>query len=312
MGFAQRIAAVDPLAGRAAGIEALMLNVGRRCDLACAHCHHRCTPDSTESMSQETMLSAIELATKLRPGLVDVTGGAPELWPHIRELIALARAAGLPVRVRTNLLALARSDSADLPALFANERVSLVATLQGVDPGAAPAVDAGASSRPERALEMLRTLASLGYGAPDGPVLEIAHNPPSGELPRTEAALQEEYAAAFASEGVRFTRVMSIANVPLGRFADGLERDGGVDAYTRRLAAAFNPLTVSRLACRRSVEVAWDGRLYDCDFNLAAGLPLADGPSTLAAALEDPSALARRRIAFASHCFACTVGAGSG
>lgn len=35
------------------------------------------------------------------------------------------------------------------------------------------------------------------------------------------------------------------------------------------LANAFNPRTVEGLMCRNTVNVAWDGRVYDCDFNAA-------------------------------------------
>lgn len=35
------------------------------------------------------------------------------------------------------------------------------------------------------------------------------------------------------------------------------------------LANAFNPGTVEGLMCRNTVNVAWDGKIYDCDFNAA-------------------------------------------
>jgi len=33
--------------------------------------------------------------------------------------------------------------------------------------------------------------------------------------------------------------------------------------------------------CRHQIEAAWDGRMYDCDFNLALGLPIGDGKPAL-------------------------------
>jgi hypothetical protein len=62
--------------------------------------------------------------------------------------------------------------------------------------------------------------------------------------------------------------------------------------------------------CRSTLSVAWDGSLYDCDFNQALALPLAGAPASLFE-LEDVDALAGRSIATAPHCFGCTAGAGS-
>ena len=42
--------------------------------------------------------------------------------------------------------------------------------------------------------------------------------------------------------------------------------------YMQLLANAFNEGTVSGLMCKDTVNVAWDGKLYDCDFNAAIGI----------------------------------------
>jgi len=55
--------------------------------------------------------------------------------------------------------------------------------------------------------------------------------------------------------------------------------------------------------CRRQVSVGWDGTLYDCDFNLALGLPLDHGaPDHIR--YFTPAALKRRRIVTGNHCSA--------
>ncbi len=144
-----------------------------------------------------------------------------------------------------------------------------------------------------------------------GPQLEFAVNPESG-LPEAESTIADGLGSSMAALGITRFRVRSIANAPLGRFADRLAAQGGGRAYLRTLADAFSATSVASLPCRRGITIAWDGRLYDCDFNLGAGLPLADGPSTLDQALARPDQLAGRRISFGTHCFACTIGAGSG
>lgn len=45
----------------------------------------------------------------------------------------------------------------------------------------------------------------------------------------------------------------------------------------KKLYDAFNGDTVEALMCRTQLSVDYDGKLYDCDFNLAAGLPVLGG-----------------------------------
>jgi hypothetical protein len=62
--------------------------------------------------------------------------------------------------------------------------------------------------------------------------------------------------------------------------------------------------------CRSTLSVAWDGRLYDCDFNQALELPLAGRAATLFE-IDDTAELAGLAVATAPHCFGCSAGAGS-
>ena len=139
--FGRAVHEAHPSASSPEQIDWLMLNVGLRCDLSCAHCHHACSPVRTEVMSRETMLDALSLAERIQPSLLDITGGEPELYPHLRELISLARSSGLAVRVRTNLVALAAPEAADLPAFFADQGVAhpgfTAGRVGGPDRGAA-------------------------------------------------------------------------------------------------------------------------------------------------------------------------------
>ena len=96
--------------------------------------------------------------------------------------------------------------------------------------------------------------------------------------------------------------------MPLGRFRTWLQASGNEREYLERLTAAFNPQAVAGVMCRSLVSVAWDGCLYDCDFNQAAGLPLG-GERRHVSELAGPPA-AGSPIATGVHCFACTAGAG--
>jgi radical SAM/Cys-rich protein len=286
-----------------------MLNVGRRCELSCSHCHHRCSPEAPEAMTHEVLEASLALADRLHPALVDVTGGSPELWPLLPELVKAARATALPLRVRTNLMSLADPENIELAESLASCDVTILASLPGTSDESVGAVRGrGVFERSLRALELL---SSVGYGQDGGPVIELAWNPRGG-LPRSESELEEEMAAFLGPLGVRVDRVRAIANVPLGRHGDMLRQADSLVPYLHELAEAFDARALPSLPCREGLTISWDGMLCDCDFNLAADMPLADGPLTVFDALSEPDALHDRRIAFASHCFACTVGGGSG
>lgn len=264
------------------------------------------------------MLAALELAGFIKPELIDVTGGEPALWNHIRELVALVRESATPLRVRTNLVALRRPEASDLPALFAREGVALLASLPETS-SEGVAAQRGRTAF-DQSIDVLRELTSLGYGADGGPVLDVAYNPPLGELSLPEAEVTGRFRAGIEEYGVRFNALHAITNVPVGRYRDRLRAGDELDAYVALLAAAFNPDVAGSIACREGLTIGWNGELADCDFNLGAGLGLLRGPRTLDEALAAARAdgadarlgdLATRYVAFGPHCFACTAGPGS-
>ena len=65
--------------------------------------------------------------------------------------------------------------------------------------------------------------------------------------------------------------------------------------------------------CRNTINVSWQGEVYDCDFNqmleLRAGDPVDGGPRYLWEL--DPAAFAETPIRTGNHCFGCTAGSGS-
>ena len=321
-GFAEQLERADATALRAATLTTLMLNVTLRCDLACAHCHQSCSPSRTEEMSRGTMLQALEFARLVRPSLIDITGGEPELWPHLRELVTLARAEGHAVRVRTNLVALSRPDAADLPAFFAREGVSILASLPGTTPEMV--AEQRGSATFDTSLAVLQRPRCARVRGWRGSRSTSRTTRPSVSTRCPSPSWPKGFRAVLGPEGARFDTLRAIANVPVGRYRQRLRAEDGLDSYIAGLAAAFNPAVTAALECRHGLTVGWDGTLSDCDFNLGAGMGLAEGPGTLSEALEALAgtsggasssealdALTTRRIAFAAHCFACTADAGS-
>jgi radical SAM/Cys-rich protein len=301
-------AGLPPL--RRAPPSTLQVNVGLRCDLACHHCHVQAGPKRTEALGEKLAARVLEVLAR-GPGLgtLDLTGGAPELNPHFRTLVRGARALGRRVIDRCNLTVLFEPGQEDTAEFLACEGVDVVASLPCYTAGN---VDAQRGKRVfERSVEALRRLNALGYAAPgSGPRLDLVYNPLGPALPPPQAELEADYRRELAALGIRFDRLLTITNMPIQRFARDLARRGESEAYLALLVNHFNPATVDALMCRSTLSVAWDGSLYDCDFNQALGLPLGGTPASLFD-LEDVGALAGLSIATAPHCFGCTAGAGS-
>ncbi len=307
--FTRTVHEVNPSALHAQRIDTLMVNVGLRCDQACGHCHQSSSPHRTEVMSREVMDAVAGVAAEVRPALVDITGGAPELNPDIRHLIGMLRGGGHTVRLRTNLTALLSPEATGLVAYLANNEVAILASV----PMASEAEEtAGRGPDFDRSLVALRLLAEAGFGRGSGLRLDIAVNPAGDMGPVSQAEIETRLRAELTdSHGIAFDSVLAITNVPVGRFREWLRRGSNLDSYLRKLREAFNPETLTHLACRTCIEIAWDGTLWDCDFHLGHGVALAPG-MPLHVSEFDASVLANRPVRFAEHCFACTAMAGSG
>ena len=285
----------------------LQLNVGLRCDLACHHCHVEAGPKRKEALGEKLAARVLELLAR-SPALdtLDLTGGAPELNPHFRDLVRGARALGRRVIDRCNLTVLFEPGQEETAEFLAHEGVDVVASLPCYT---AANVDAQRGKRVyERSLLGLRRLNALGYG--DGLRLDLVYNPLGASLPPPQAQLEADYRRELGALGVRFDRLLTLTNMPIKRFAHDLARRGESEAYLALLVNHFNPVTLDALMCRSTLSVSYDGSLYDCDFNQALGLPLGGRPASLFE-LEEVEALTGAPIATASHCFGCTAGAGS-
>lgn len=306
--FEERIgtAGTDPL--RCRSIDTLQVNVGIRCNQACAHCHQVAGPDRDEMMSWTTMEQVISAADAVGDVMVDITGGAPELNPHLREFIIQLRGHGHPVMVRTNLTCLLEPEAKGMVEFYAANGVEILASLPCYEEAEVrfqrgPGVFEGS-------IEALRHLNSVGYGGDGTLVLNLVYNHIGPRLPPPQELLEGDYKRILEQEfGLRFDHLFTITNMPLGRFRQHLEETGQLEEYMALLQDSFNPETVDPLMCRTQVCVRWDGTLYDCDFNMAKDLRVSC-PSGHVSEF-DPDSLRGREIATADHCLGCTAGSGS-
>jgi radical SAM/Cys-rich protein len=289
-------------------VTTLQLQIGRRCDLACTHCHVAAGPRRREAMDRRGVERVLVLlARNPQVELLDVTGGAPELHPEFRFLVASARALGRRVVDRCNLTVLLEAGQEDTAAFLAAHGVEIVASLpcyepENVDRQRGRSVFA-------RSVAALRALNALGYGS--SLRLDLVYNPQGPSLPPPQAELEAQYRDALRDRhGIVFHRLLALANVPIGRLARALARDGRLEAYRALLAERFNPATVDALMCRSLLSIAWDGRIFDCDFHQMAEVP-PPGPARTIWDVDDLGALAGAPVATAAHCLACAAGAGS-
>src|SRR3989304_1719079 len=81
-------------------LKTLQVNLGYKCNQTCVHCHVNAGPNRTEMMSRETVETVLRFLEASGVKALDITGGAPELNPHFRHLVARARGLGVHVMDR--------------------------------------------------------------------------------------------------------------------------------------------------------------------------------------------------------------------
>jgi radical SAM/Cys-rich protein len=288
-------------------LQTLQINVGRKCNQTCAHCHVDAAPWRTEMMSAPVARRVGEWIREHRPAVVDITGGAPELSEHFRYFVETARDCGCHVIDRNNLTIIETPAFTWLPAYLAAHAVEVVASLPCYS---AENVNAQRGDGVfEKSISALKKLNAVGYGT--RLPLDLVYNPLGAKLPPPQSELEADFRTELRAHfGIEFTRLFALANLPIARFAQDLRAQGQWDAYLELLANSFNPATVDGLMCRSTLSVGWRGEVYDCDFNQMLGMQLRNGK---ALNLWDvtPAHLAGRAIQTGAHCLGCTAGAGS-
>jgi radical SAM/Cys-rich protein len=295
----------------ASGIEVLQLNLGKMCNQTCKHCHVDAGPDRKEMMNRSTMNLCLEVLKNSDIGVVDLTGGAPELNPDFRWFVEQLKKIGKHVIVRCNLtIILANKRFHDLPDFFKQHQVEVVSSLPGFTQNRTDRQRGdGVFEDSIKALQMLNL---VGYGQDgSGLILNLVYNPAGAFLPPSQSALEKEYKMELASRyNIVFNRLFAITNMPISRYLDYLLSSGNYSQYMEKLISAFNPASVQNLMCRNTLSVGWDGYLYDCDFNQMLDLKVNPVNSQHISDF-DFEMLKNRNIVVKQHCFGCTAGEGS-
>jgi radical SAM/Cys-rich protein len=293
-------------------VETLQVNVGYKCNQTCVHCHVNAGPTRTEMMDWKTVSEVVNFLRIAGVRTLDITGGAPELNPHFRVLVATARELGVQVMDRCNLTILEQPGQEDLARFLTDHEVEIVASLpcyleDNVDRQRGKGVF-------ETSIRCLQTLNRYGYGRNgSGRVLDLVYNPQGPVLPPAQAALEQDYRKHLSERyGIAFNRLYVLTNMPIQRFGSMLISKGQFDEYLELLKNAYQPQNLETVMCRTLLSVDWRGYVYDCDFNQMLGLPLLINgrPRTHLRQLMGEN-LDGNPIVVKNHCYGCTAGQGS-
>ena len=294
-------------------VETLQINLGYRCNQSCVHCHVNAGPNRTEEMSRDTIDVVLAfLAASPDVRTLDLTGGAPELNRHFRDLVVAARARGVRVIDRCNLTILEEPGQDGLAEFLAAHGVEVVASMpcyleDNVDRQRGKGTF-------DASIRGLQKLNALGYAKPgSGLSLNLVYNPQGAGLPPPQQALERDYKAHLAQHfGVVFDQLFTLANMPIQRFGSMLVSKGQFNSYMDLLRSAHRAENLDQVMCRSLVSVDWQGYLYDCDFNQQLGLPIhAAGKTRVHLSEVTAASLEDRPVRVADHCFGCTAGQGS-
>lgn len=255
-------------------LQTLQINVGRKCNQTCTHCHVDAAPWRAEMMPESVAHRVGAWIHEHRPAVVDLTGGAPELSEHFRYFVETARDCGCHVIDRNNLTIIETSAFAWLPAYLAQHEVEVVASLPCYSAGNVNAQRGEGVF--ERSIAALKKLNAVGYGT--RLPLNLVFNPLGAKLPGPQAGLEADYKEALAREfAIVFNTLFTITNQPIARFAEDLRQHGQWDDYLELLANNFNPATIEGLMCRNTISVGWMGEVFDCDFNQMLKMQVCNG-----------------------------------
>ncbi len=307
--FQQRLHAVNPEYETFENLQTLQVNLGNLCNLHCTHCHVNASSRGTEVMGTKVMAQIVRFLAR-HPGItLDITGGCPEMNPDFRYFLEQTKGVAQQRLLRSNLAIMAEPGWAWLPEFCRSHELTIIGSLpcyleDNVDRQRGHGVY-------NKCIQVLKQLNTLGYGAELE--LDLVYNPGGDFVPGSQQGLEAAYKAELsATHGIVFNNLFTITNAPIGRFRDHLEAEGGYAEYLRLLAGRFNPEAAGSIMCRTLISVDWQGKIYNCDFNQALGMPItADDGSEITIFELDDARMDGKRINLAQHCYCCTAGEGS-
>ena len=291
-------------------LDTLQVNLGYLCNQQCLHCHVDASPRRTEIMDRKTVDNVVEFLGKQKIGTLDLTGGAPEMNPHFRELVEVATGMNVHVIDRCNLTVLQEPGFEDMAEFLANNRVEIIASMpcyleQNVNAQRGDGVF-------DKSISALQELNAIGYGLRDELKLNLVYNPQGPYLPPSQEELEPAYKNALLDNyGISFNQLLALANMPIKRFGSALLSRGEFEEYMRTLKASHSDRNLESVMCKSMVSIDWQGYVYDCDFNQMLGIDLGAGKGRTHIRDLMNNDIKDGPIVVMDHCYGCTAGNGS-
>ncbi|OIP69570.1 MAG: radical SAM protein [Oscillatoriales cyanobacterium CG2_30_40_61] len=300
-------------------ITVLQINLGKRCNLACNHCHVEAGPKRSEELDLGISLQLIELINRFpQIQTVDLTGGAPEMNYGFKPLVEAAIKSKKQVIVRSNLTIYFVPGYEDIPEYCADNQLRIVASLpcyleNNVDKMRGKGVY-------QDSIQAIQWLNRLGYGKTPELILDFVYNPalPTAEkftLPPEQSQLEQGYKDYLKQHfDINFNQLLTITNLPIGRTKSYLQQKKLESSYLEFLESNYNPETVSNLMCRNQLSIDYQGYIYDCDFNQMENIPARNAAGkllTVSDLLDANNLDLINTVKTASYCYGCTAGCGS-
>jgi len=300
-------------------ITILQINLGKRCNLTCNHCHVEAGPKRTEELNHELTLELIELISRFpQIQTVDLTGGAPEMNYGFKPLVEAARSTGKQVIVRSNLTVYFVPGYQEIPEYCAHHQLRIIASLpcyleNNVEQMRGKGVY-------QDSIQAIQWLNRLGYGHTPELILDLVYNPslPTTEkfnLPPEQSQLELAYKQYLKQQfDIDFNQLLTITNIPIGRTKFYLQHKKLENSYLEFLESNYNPNTISQLMCRNQLSIDYQGYIYDCDFNQMENIPARSASGkilTVSDLLAANNLDLIETVQTASYCYGCTAGCGS-
>jgi radical SAM/Cys-rich protein len=292
-------------------LQTLQVNLGNRCNQSCAHCHVEAGPNGQNIMTKAIMQKVIDFLQKYSVEYVDITGGCPELNPDFRFFIENLHLLTRQIMVRTNLTVFFEPGLEWVPKWYSDNNVVIIGSLpcyrqENVDGQRGGGVF-------EKSIVALRMLNDLGYGSDERLELNLIYNPGGEFLPGSQEQLEADYKRELNEKyGVKFDKLFTITNAPIGRFKKYLQSNGKLENYQKLLIENFNPQAAKNIMCLNLLSIDYRGIVYNCDFNQALDLPVIDTSGNVVTINQIEKAVSEGiDIITDEHCFCCTAGAGS-
>ena len=185
--FEQRIFEVMHNRLHCLDLQIIQINLGFICNQTCEHCHVQASPNRTEQMRWSTMEKILDVTATQPPLFIDITGGAPELHPHLEEFLRALDAQHHRVQLRTNLTILLEPEYKDLPDLYKELGIELVASLPCyLEEEVRLQRGKGVF---EKSIQALQLLNKIGYGTTQKLPLTLVFNPLEPVLPPEQKSL---------------------------------------------------------------------------------------------------------------------------